>query len=49
MKVFDYICKSPKFKYFFKHPTDNILFFDIETTGLSLMLLSTLYDWCYVF
>lgn len=35
MKVFDYICKSPKFKYFFKHPTDNILFFDIETTGLS--------------
>lgn len=35
MKVFDYICKTPKFKYFFKHPFENILFFDIETTGLS--------------
>lgn len=35
MKIFNYICKTPVFKYFFKHPVENILFFDIETTGLS--------------
>lgn len=35
MKIFNYICKTPKFKYFFRHPIEDILFFDIETTGLS--------------
>lgn len=35
MKTFNYKCKVPKFKYYFRHPVEQILFFDIETTGLS--------------
>ena len=35
MKTFNYKCKVPKFKYYFRHPVEQILFFDIETTGFS--------------
>ena len=35
MKTFKYICKPPKFNFYFRQPKEEILFFDIETTGLS--------------